>query len=124
MNEFLQQNLRDVGVNVELMVIEWNALLVAWRGGAKDPANRGWQKTAMIRRLREAELLQADRNFDAAALLVSEARVGLEKLTQLEPASREFAAPLITAWRLEAYSICGQSCIRQSRLNRKSGGTG
>ena len=41
MNEFLQQNLRDVGVNVELMVIEWNALLVAWRGGAKDPANRG-----------------------------------------------------------------------------------
>ena len=41
MNEFLQQNLRDVGVKVELEVLEWNALLVAWRGGAKDPANRG-----------------------------------------------------------------------------------
>jgi ABC-type transport system substrate-binding protein len=41
MNEFLQQNLRDVGVRVELEVLEWNALLVAWRGGAKDPANRG-----------------------------------------------------------------------------------
>ncbi len=41
MNEFLQQNLRDVGVKVDLEVLEWNALLVAWRGGAKDPANRG-----------------------------------------------------------------------------------
>jgi peptide/nickel transport system substrate-binding protein len=41
MNEFLQQNLRDVGVKVELEVLEWNALLGAWRGGAKDPANRG-----------------------------------------------------------------------------------
>jgi peptide/nickel transport system substrate-binding protein len=41
MNEFLQQNLRDVGVRVELEVMEWNALVAAWRAGAKDPANRG-----------------------------------------------------------------------------------
>jgi hypothetical protein len=41
MNEFLQQNLRDVGVRVDLEVLEWNALLGAWRGGAKDAANRG-----------------------------------------------------------------------------------
>jgi ABC-type transport system substrate-binding protein len=41
MNEFLQQNLRDVGVRVDLEVLEWNALLGAWRAGAKDPSNRG-----------------------------------------------------------------------------------
>ena len=41
MNEFMQQNLRDVGVKVDLEVLEWNALLGAWRGGAKDAANRG-----------------------------------------------------------------------------------
>lgn len=41
MNEFIQQNLRDVGVRVELEVMEWNSLVAAWRAGAKDPANRG-----------------------------------------------------------------------------------
>lgn len=41
MNEFLQQNLRDVGVRVDLEVMEWNSLVSAWRAGAKDPANRG-----------------------------------------------------------------------------------
>jgi len=41
MNEFLQQNLRDVGVRVDLEVMEWNALVAAWRAGVKDPANRG-----------------------------------------------------------------------------------
>lgn len=41
MNEFLQQNLREVGVKVDLEVLEWNALIGAWRAGAKDPANRG-----------------------------------------------------------------------------------
>jgi peptide/nickel transport system substrate-binding protein len=41
MNEFVQQNLRDVGVRVELEVMEWNSLVAAWRAGAKDPANRG-----------------------------------------------------------------------------------
>lgn len=41
MNEFLQQNLREVGVRVDLEVMEWNALVAAWRAGVKDPANRG-----------------------------------------------------------------------------------
>lgn len=41
MNEFIQQNLRDVGVKVELEVMEWNSLVAAWRAGVKDPANRG-----------------------------------------------------------------------------------
>jgi ABC-type transport system substrate-binding protein len=41
MNEFLQQNLRDVGVRVDLEVMEWNALVAAWRAGVKDPSNRG-----------------------------------------------------------------------------------
>lgn len=40
MNEFLQQNLRDVGVRVDLEVMEWNALVSAWRAGVKDPSNR------------------------------------------------------------------------------------
>ena len=40
MNEFLQQNLRDVGVKVDLEVMEWNSLVAAWRAGVKDPSNR------------------------------------------------------------------------------------
>lgn len=40
MNEFLQQNLRDVGVRVDIEVMEWNALVAAWRAGVKDPTNR------------------------------------------------------------------------------------
>jgi len=31
MNEFLQQNLKDVGVEVEFVVVDWNALLGYWR---------------------------------------------------------------------------------------------
>ena len=41
MNEYLQQNLGDVGVKVNLEVMEWNTLLAAWRAGSKDPASRG-----------------------------------------------------------------------------------
>lgn len=41
MNEFLQQNLREVGVTVQIEVMEWNSLVAAWRAGVKDPANRG-----------------------------------------------------------------------------------
>ncbi len=41
MNEVLQQNLAEVGVKVSIEVLEWNALVAAWRAGAKDPANRG-----------------------------------------------------------------------------------
>jgi ABC-type transport system substrate-binding protein len=41
MNEFIQQNLADVGIKVELEVVEWNALVSNWRAGAKDPTTRG-----------------------------------------------------------------------------------
>ncbi len=35
MNEFVQQNLADVGVQVEYQVVEWNTLIIIWRAGAK-----------------------------------------------------------------------------------------
>jgi ABC-type transport system substrate-binding protein len=41
MNEFIQQNLADVGIKVELEVVEWNALVSNWRAGARDPTTRG-----------------------------------------------------------------------------------
>jgi len=41
MNELLQQSLGEVGFKVDLEVIEWNALVAAWRAGAKDPSSRG-----------------------------------------------------------------------------------
>ncbi len=41
MNEFIQQNLRAIGVNVEFDVLEWNALFTNWRRGCKDPSARG-----------------------------------------------------------------------------------
>ena len=31
MNEFLQQDLRPLGVNVEFDVVEWNTLVLNWR---------------------------------------------------------------------------------------------
>jgi peptide/nickel transport system substrate-binding protein len=41
MNEFLQQNMKDVGVEVNFEVFDWNALLTIWRDGAKAQSNRG-----------------------------------------------------------------------------------
>ena len=41
MNEFLQQALKDCFFDVELDVIEWNAVFTNWREGAKDPKARG-----------------------------------------------------------------------------------
>jgi ABC-type transport system substrate-binding protein len=40
MNEFLQQALKECYFDVELDVIEWNALFTNWREGAKDPKSR------------------------------------------------------------------------------------
>ncbi len=45
MNEFLQQDLRTVGVNVEFDVIEWNALFTNWRNGCGHPSARGAHAT-------------------------------------------------------------------------------
>ncbi len=41
MNEFIQQNLKDVGVEVEFEVFDWNSLIDVWHAGAKSPAARG-----------------------------------------------------------------------------------
>ncbi|MGL4443356.1 MAG: ABC transporter substrate-binding protein [Alsobacter sp.] len=41
MNEFLQQALKECFFDVELDVIEWNAVFTNWREGAKDPKARG-----------------------------------------------------------------------------------
>lgn len=42
MNEFVQENFRDVGVKLELEVMEWQAFRArAYAGGAKGPENRG-----------------------------------------------------------------------------------
>jgi ABC-type transport system substrate-binding protein len=41
MNEFLQQNLQEVGVKVDFEVFDWNALIDVWHAGAKSPLSRG-----------------------------------------------------------------------------------
>jgi peptide/nickel transport system substrate-binding protein len=41
MNEFVQQNLAEVGIKVEFEVVEWNALINIWRAGAKHESARG-----------------------------------------------------------------------------------
>ena len=41
MNEFMQQNLKDCFFDVELDVIEWNAVFTNWREGAKHANARG-----------------------------------------------------------------------------------
>jgi len=43
MNEYMQQNLKDVGIEVEFEVVEWQALLDLWRAGAKAPQLKGAQ---------------------------------------------------------------------------------
>jgi ABC-type transport system substrate-binding protein len=45
MNEYLQQALKECFIDVELDVIEWNALFTNWRAGAKDPTSRGAHAT-------------------------------------------------------------------------------
>jgi peptide/nickel transport system substrate-binding protein len=45
MNEYLQQALRECYFDVELEVIEWNALFTNWREGAKHPNARGAHAT-------------------------------------------------------------------------------
>ncbi|NOU05364.1 MAG: ABC transporter substrate-binding protein [Hyphomicrobiaceae bacterium] len=45
MNEYLQQALKECFFDVELDVIEWNALFTNWREGAKSPNARGAHAT-------------------------------------------------------------------------------
>jgi ABC-type transport system substrate-binding protein len=41
MNEFVQQNLADVGIKIDFEVVEWNTLINIWRAGAKSDTSRG-----------------------------------------------------------------------------------
>lgn len=41
MNEFIQQSLREIGIEVQFEVFEWQALIEAWKAGAGSPACRG-----------------------------------------------------------------------------------
>lgn len=43
MNEYIQQSLAEVGIEVEFMVVEWNQMINLWRAGAKDPSVEGSQ---------------------------------------------------------------------------------
>ena len=45
MNELIQQNLAEIGIQVEFDVRDWNALLANWRAGAKDPGTKGASTT-------------------------------------------------------------------------------
>ena len=39
MNEYVQENLREVGIDLELVTIEWNALTQRGRQGFQHPEN-------------------------------------------------------------------------------------
>ena len=56
MNEYVQQNLADVGFKLEFEVIEWKALVDRWRAGAKATSTRASTRStsAMRRRTRSA----------------------------------------------------------------------
>ena len=41
MNEFVQQSLAEIGIQVELEVVDWNTLINIWRAGAKHETSRG-----------------------------------------------------------------------------------
>ncbi len=41
MNEFIQQNLAEVGIKIQFEVVEWNTLINIWRAGAKHDTSRG-----------------------------------------------------------------------------------
>jgi ABC-type transport system substrate-binding protein len=43
MNEYLQQNLKEVYFDIDFEVFDWNALLDVWHGGAKGAGMRGAQ---------------------------------------------------------------------------------
>jgi len=41
MNEFVQQSLDEIGIKVDLEVVDWNTLINIWRAGAKHESSRG-----------------------------------------------------------------------------------
>jgi ABC-type transport system substrate-binding protein len=41
MNEYIQQTLAEIGIEVEFEVADWNTVINIWRAGAKDPSAKG-----------------------------------------------------------------------------------
>ena len=41
MNEFIQQSLAEIGIDVDFEVADWNTVINIWRAGAKDPSAKG-----------------------------------------------------------------------------------
>ena len=41
MNEYIQENLAEIGIKVEFAVVEWNTLINLWRAGAKSDQSQG-----------------------------------------------------------------------------------
>ena len=41
MNEFIQQNLAEIWIDVEFAVVEWNTMINIWRAGATDESSQG-----------------------------------------------------------------------------------
>jgi len=41
MNEYIQQNLAEVGIKVDFEVVEWNTMINMWRAGAKSEQVKG-----------------------------------------------------------------------------------
>ncbi|MBS4045512.1 MAG: ABC transporter substrate-binding protein [Alphaproteobacteria bacterium] len=41
MNEFVQQNLAEIGLKIQFEVVEWNTLINIWRAGSKHESSRG-----------------------------------------------------------------------------------
>lgn len=41
MNEYVQQSLGEVGIEVEFIVVEWNTMINIWRAGAADESSQG-----------------------------------------------------------------------------------
>lgn len=41
MNEYIQQSLKQIGIEISFEVFDWNTLIGVWQGGAKGPNARG-----------------------------------------------------------------------------------
>ncbi|WP_217362827.1 ABC transporter substrate-binding protein [Roseicella sp. DB1501] len=99
MNEALQQMLKEVGIEIEFEVFEWNTLLSIWRDGWKAPSNRGITGinisftaidpfTAMIRFLRSDLTPPAGNNWGGFGSPDYDALIG-KILSEFDPAAQD-----------------------------------
>lgn len=93
MNEALQQFLKEIGIEVEFEVFEWNTLLTIWRDSWKAPSNRGITGinisfTAMIRLLRSDLTPPAGNNWGGFSNPDYDALIG-RILAKFDPAAQD-----------------------------------